>query len=110
MEGYPPDRRERHVDGAYILAILYTIGYLSIMGALLFVEIPNSNREIFLSLIGIMSAAQLGIIKYYYDGTKAAESTQKAGMASRAQADTVIQEIAKTVPAILPAVAPKEKE
>lgn len=92
------------VDGAYTLAILYTIGYLATIGALLFFEIPTNNREILLQLFGIMSAAQLGIIKHYYDGTKAAQQAQQVNNARSAKTDIVLQDIAKTAPATAAAV------
>lgn len=94
------DRRaDDHVaDGAYALAILYTLGYLAMMGALMFVTIPTENREILLTLAGIMSAAQLGIIKYYYDGSKSADKAQAANIARSVKSEAVVQEIAKTAP------------
>lgn len=104
VNGYPPERRAQP-DGAYLLAILYTVGYLAMIAALFFVEMPSSNREAFLALVGIMSAAQLGIIKYYYDGTKAHDTTARAGIAEKARVSETLQEIAKAVPAALPIVA-----
>ena len=86
-------------DGAYILAVLYTIGYLGLMFALLFHEIPQSNRELMLTLVGIMSAAELGIIKYFFDGSKGAEKAQAASSERASQSAQVLQEIARTVPA-----------
>jgi len=64
-------------DGAYFLAVLYTLGYLGMMAALMFFNIPENNRELMLTLVGIMSAAQLGIIKYYYDGSKGAKAYEQ---------------------------------
>lgn len=98
-------RSTDQVEGAYALAILYTLGYLLMMGALMFVTIPVANREILLTLAGIMSAAQLGIIKYYYDGSKGAEKAQAAGIARAARTDTTLQEIAKAAPAVAVAAA-----
>lgn len=95
MEG---ERRTDSVEGAYLLAILYTVGYLGMMGALMFFNIPENNRELLLTLVGIMSAAQLGIIKYYYDGSKGADKVQAANMARSVKSEAVVQEIAKTAP------------
>ena len=101
-----PDRRACIVQGAYALAILYTLGYLGMMGALMFHEIPEANRELLLTLAGIMSAAQLGIIKHYYDGSKISETVQAANIAARSRTDAVIQDIAKgTTPAVDPSIA-----
>lgn len=85
-------------DGAYVLAILYTLGYLGMVGALMFVPVPEDNRDILLPLIGIMSAVQLGIIKYYYDGSKGAEKAQTANIVRASRTDAVVQELAKTAP------------
>lgn len=104
-----PDQSE----GAYILAILYTLGYLGMMAALMFVEIPTNNRELLLTLVGIMSAAQLGIIKFYYDGSQAAVKAQSANIVRAARNEGALQEIAKSVPSVaavaataVPAVTP----
>ena len=109
MNDYPPDRRQNQYDGAYILAILYTLGYLAMVGLLMFFEIPQNNREVLLTLVGIMSAAQLGIIKFFYDGTQGQVKSQAANIARAARTESALQEIAKTVPvaaAVAAAAAP----
>ncbi len=95
------DRRadDHKIDSAYALAILYTIGYLGLMFMLMLREIPASNRELLIAFAGIMSAAQLGIIKHYYDGSKAAEQVQAANIARSVKSEAVVQEIAKQAPA-----------
>ncbi len=93
-------RATDQIEGAYILAILYTFGYLGMMGALMFVTIPESNKEVLLTLAGIMSAAQLGIIKYYYDGSQGAAKAQIANIARASKTDTVLQDIAKSAPIV----------
>lgn len=95
------DRRTCRIEGAYALAVLYTIGYLLMVGALMFFEIPTNNRELLIGLVGIMSAAQLGIIKHYYDGSKGAEAAQIANIARASRTDAAIQEIAvKSAPTV----------
>lgn len=89
-------------NGAYALAILYTLGYLLMMGALMFVTIPTENREILLTLAGIMSAAQLGIIKYYYDGSKSTDKVQQASIARAVRVDARLQDIASQASAAPP--------
>lgn len=104
MSDVPVERRiatkepEPMIDGAYALAILYTVGFFGLVFALLFVNIPTNNREILLQLIGILSAAQLGIIKYFYDGSKGAEKVQQANIARSMKSEAVVQDIAKTAP------------
>lgn len=90
----PADRRACHITGAYALALLYTGGYLAMVGALFFVDIPPNNKEVMLTLIGIMSAAQMAIIKHYFDGSKGAEAAQIANITRASRTDAVIQEIA----------------
>jgi len=87
------------IEGAYGLAVMFTVGYLALMGGLMFFEIPASNRELLISLVGIMSAAELGIIKYYYDGSKGAQQVQQANIARSMKNDAVVQDLAKTAPA-----------
>lgn len=92
------------MSGAYVLAILYTLGYLSMMGALMVLNIPENNRELLLTLVGIMSAAQLGIIKFYYDGSQGAQAAQVANIARSAKNETALQEIAKVAATSTPPV------
>ncbi len=97
------DRRVTDIfnwDAPYGLAVLYTVGYLGFMFLLMFNDIPPNNREIILTLVGIMSAAEMGIIKFFYDGSKGAERVQAAGIARAARTDTALQEIAKAAPAV----------
>ncbi len=86
------------------LAILYTLGYLAMMGALMFFGLPVDNKEVFLTLVGIMSGAQLSIIKYYFDGSKGAEAAQQANIARSARTDSVVAGIAAQAPAVAAAV------
>lgn len=104
------DRKERRgvdlgqCEGAYVLAILYTIGYLGMMAALMVIDIPVDNRELMLTLAGIMSAAQLGIIKFYYDGSQASVKAQAANIVRASRNEGALQEIAKAAPAMAAAV------
>ena len=108
MTPEPIDRRASTLDGAYALALLYTLGYLAMMLALMFVNIPENNRELLLTLAGIMSAAQLGIIKHYYDGSKIAETAQVANIGRARAADAVIQGIAQGTTDPVPTVKVKK--
>lgn len=89
------ERRSDQADGAYFLAILYTLGYFAFLGGLMFVPIPDQNKELMLTLAGILSAAQLGIVKYFYDGSKSADKVQTANIARSVRSEAVVQEIAK---------------
>ncbi len=91
------------------LAIFYTLGYLCMMAMLMFFSLPDANKEVFLTLVGIMSGAQLSIIKFYFDGSKGTEAATSANIARSARTEGALQEIAKTVPvaaAVAAAAAP----
>lgn len=108
-----PERRDSDIptwDTGRILAILYTVLFGGMVAGLFFVPIPEANQATINQLIGIMSAIQLAVIKFYFDGTKSAETTIKAGIAGRVKADDVLQNIALKVPDLPPmppAVIPK---
>ncbi len=105
------DRRESDTpvgDTARILAIMYTLGYFVMVGILMLQGVPEANKDVINTLVGMLSIIQTGIIGYYFGGSKSAEVSQKAGVAGRAQADAALQEIAKAVPAVLPIVVKPE--
>jgi hypothetical protein len=64
------ERRVMLRDGAFLLAILYTLGYFFVVFALLFHEIPSSNEQIINQNMPILSAIQLGIVQYFYNKTR----------------------------------------
>ena len=109
MSDFPPDRRESDVpigDTARILAIVYTVGYFCVILPLIWIDMPDGNKDVVLQLIGILSIIQTSIVAFFFGGSKAAEVSLKAGVAGRAKADSALQDIAKAVPAVLPAVIP----
>ena len=105
MESAPVDRRLSDTplgDATRIVAILYIVGYIGMVGALLFLEIPDNNKEIVIALVAIMSTVQTGIISYYFGSSRNAEVAQKATIIARERSDDAIQSIAKTVSAAPP--------
>lgn len=48
------------------LAYLYTGGYFVMIGALFKFGIPEASKDLLNTLIGILSAAEVGIITYYF--------------------------------------------
>lgn len=106
MNGFPPDRRDTDIpvgDTARILAILYTIGFFAIVITLMLRGIPAENKDAINLLLGMLGLIQAGIVKFYFDGTKAAETSIKAGIAGRLKADDALQNIALKVPELPPA-------
>lgn len=63
-----------------ILAYVYTAGYFFILGYILKMGIPENSKEIIMVLMGILSAAEIGIIQYYFGSS--AGSKQKSDMMS----------------------------
>lgn len=59
------------------LAYLYTGGYFVMVVLLLYIGIPESSKEIFYTLIGILSAAEIGIINYYFGSSAGSASKSK---------------------------------
>jgi len=82
-------------EAADVLATIYTLGYLSMVGATMCLSIPEPNQQIVNTLVSLMSAIQLGIGKFYYDGSKADKQAQKAAVVQQARTSSAIQEIAK---------------
>src|SRR5450759_430679 len=89
-------------DTARILALMYTLGYFSLVMTLMWQGIPAENKDVVNTLVGMLTIIQTGIVGFYFGGSKSAEIAQKAGVVGRVQADTAIQQIAKAIPAIDP--------
>jgi hypothetical protein len=75
-----------------ILAVLYTIGYLVMVGMLFLIEIPEDNEKPLLQLLGLMSAIQMSLVAYYYGSSKNAESSQQLIAESKERTDSVLRE------------------
>ena len=84
------------VDIVGLLAILYTVGYLAMVGALFFIEIPVSNKEPLLQLFGLMSAIQMALIQFYFGSSKGAENSRTALENSKGKVDEVLQSVVKS--------------
>lgn len=93
-----PERRANDTpagDTARILAILYTLGFIGMVGALLIVNVPPDNKDIVISLVSIMATVQVGIVNFYFGSSKNAEVSQKAAIVAKDKADSSLQVIAK---------------
>lgn len=101
------EKPQSQFDTAGVLATLYTLGYLCMVGLLFFIEIPPANKEPLLTLFGLMSAIQMSLIAFYFGSSKTGEATQRALEQRQGKADAVMQEIAKAapVPAVIPALS-----
>ena len=92
-------------DVTGIVAILYTVGFLALAGALYFFPIPDTNKDALLYLFGILSGIQLTIMAYLYGANKSTEATQRAIEQRQGRAEAVVQDIAKSVPIAAAAAA-----
>ena len=95
------------LDVAGGLAMLYTIGYLVMVGLLYFVAIPEANKEPLLQLFGLMSAIQMALISFYFGSSRNAEATSRALEQRQGRAEAVMHEIAtKAAPGVISNAAP----
>lgn len=54
----------------YVLAGLLTIAFCSLIGILLFVEVPEGNTELVYTLAGIVGSAFLAMIMYFFGSSQ----------------------------------------
>ena len=85
------DARSREVELAKVtgeadwvpkfLAVALTAGFWSLVAALVFVSIPDANRNIINIIIGTMSSGYVGIMGYYFGSSaSSAKKTQIMGV------------------------------
>src|SRR5688500_10113397 len=87
-------------DPAFVLAILYTMLYGTLVILLIFVAVPPTNEKTVDTLFGIMSAIQLAIVGRYFGGSKNAEDVQRVLAQGRERTDSTLREIIReAVPA-----------
>jgi len=51
------------------LAWCYTIGYFVVLGVVIFHGVPEGQKDLVNVLLGVLSAAQVAIMGYYYGGS-----------------------------------------
>lgn len=49
-----------------ILAFSYTLGYFALLFVVMFHDLPDAAHDLLNTLIGVLSAAQVGIMTYYF--------------------------------------------
>lgn len=52
------------------LASLYSVGYFLLLGFSMFWKFPEDNADVVNALLGMLSAAQLSIVQYYFGSSK----------------------------------------
>ncbi len=70
-------RRSLRNDAAYMLAVLYTTGFLGVVFLVILKDIPKESSPIVQQLISIMSMIQAAIAGYFYGASKAAAENQQ---------------------------------
>lgn len=63
-----PERRRMEIRGT--LAIVYTIGYFAVIVLTYYVKPPIENADVIKTLIGLLSAIQIGIAGYYFGSSR----------------------------------------
>lgn len=84
-------------DPAFLLAILYTIGFFGFLFSLIQVQLPPANEQMIGQLVPVLSMIQGGIIQYFY---------QKSQQQSAEKKDETITSLSKTVAATVPTPIP----
>lgn len=79
-------RRSLRNDSAYMLAVLYTSGFLGMCFLIVLKDVPAESRTIVQQLISIMSMIQAAIAGYFYGASKASAESGKATTAAVAAA------------------------
>lgn len=74
-----------------ILAILFTIGYFSVLGIAFFKSFPESNRDVLNILFGILSMVMVKIIEAYFIKDAANSATATTIRAMKAEANEEIR-------------------
>ncbi len=71
-------RRSLRNDAAYMLAILYTCGFLGMCFLLVLREVSEASRPMMQQLISIMSMIQAAVAGYFFGSSKTAAETSQA--------------------------------
>ena len=61
-----------------MLAYIYTFGYFSFLGMAAFHGFEPSSKDLMNTLVGILSAAQIAIVQYYFGSSQG--SAQKTDL------------------------------
>lgn len=62
---------QRKVRG--VLAVVFGAGFFMMLGFLLYVEIPQGNREVLITLMGAMGGSVATILSYYFGDSEGHE-------------------------------------
>lgn len=55
---------------ARVLAYAVTVGFFSLLAALMFVDIPATSKEVLYVMVGTLGTAWTGVFAYYFGSTK----------------------------------------
>lgn len=77
----------KKISFKHVVGVIILIAFLSGHVLLVFVGLPEQNKEAFIHSLGMLDAAVIAIVSYYYGSSSG----------SKAKSDT-LEEIAKTKP------------
>lgn len=65
-----------------ILSFLYTLGYFSLLLVAVFYKFPPENQDTLNALLGMLSAAELAIVQYYFGSSRSSSEKNEALLAA----------------------------
>lgn len=68
-----------------IIGIAVTVAFLSVVFGLMFVEIPEGNKEIYIHVAGIIEGATVTIVMFYFGSSRGSEKKTDALMEIKKQ-------------------------
>ncbi len=104
-------RRSLRNDAAYMLAVLYTCGFLGVVYLVIIKDISKDSMPIVQQLISIMSMIQGAIAGFFYGASKAAtETNQTMARIAEQSAPAAASAVAAATGATVPTQAPIQAE
>lgn len=92
------DRRsiaQQQMNLGGVIAILFTLGFLSLCALLYFKEIPPANKDSLQIIFGILSGVVMAIVGFYFGSSQSAEAQHRSMADKAARSESVIQDMAK---------------
>jgi hypothetical protein len=61
-----------------ILAFMYSLGYFGLLVIAVFYKFPTDNQDTLNALLGMLSAAEIAIVQYYFGSSRASSEKNEA--------------------------------
>ena len=59
-----------------VIAVIFSIGFFTILGCLMWVEIPTGNRDVLMTLLGALGGAVITILTYFFGDSQGHDDNQ----------------------------------